>query len=122
MTPPSIRIEPFSNSVAASSMVTTTRQPSSRIMSRGRQHQAAADQRVVEPDGTRSTFTLLARILRAVEAERLAKEHQQAGARPHIGLPPDAVDARTHNHVGSLRSLSAQAIARLASTRQPCRR
>ena len=87
-----------------------------------RQHQAAAGERAVEPDRARSALALLAGVFRAVETERLAKEDEQAGSGPDVGLSPVAVDARSHNHVGSLRSASAQPIARRASTRQPWRR
>src|ERR1700694_6321526 len=78
----------------------------------GRQHEAAAGERPVEPDGARSTLALLACVLRSVETERLTKEDEQAGARPDLGLAPVTVDARSHNHVGSLRSASPHPIPR----------
>src|SRR5207237_571692 len=101
MTPPSIRIDPFSSSVPASSMVTTTRQHSLRITScpafdkrlldrmqalaggyafdgadlafvrLGRQHQATADEGAIEPDRAGPTLALLARVLRTVESQPL---------------------------------------------------
>src|SRR5207237_8966371 len=88
----------------------------------GREHQATAGQRAVEPDGAGTALTLLAGVLRAEQAELLPKKREKTCPGPDRRFAPFAVDAGPHNHVGNLRSLSAHASERRASTRQPCRR
>ena len=50
------------------------------------QHEARADERAVEEHRARAAFALLARVLRAGQAEPLAERVEQALARPDVGL------------------------------------
>ena len=55
--------------------------------------EARAHQRAVEVDGARSALALLARVLRAIQAEPLAEDVEQRLPLPHtVGEEPPAVD------------------------------
>src|SRR5262249_46439755 len=55
------------------------------------EHEAATDDPAVEEHRAGTALALLARILRARQAEPLAQDEQQALARPHVGLEALAV-------------------------------
>src|SRR5439155_9102730 len=78
--------------------------------------EARAEEGSVEDDGARSAFALLARVLRAGEAEPVAKRSEQALARPHVRLQPFPVDRDLDPHARHLSS------ARRVRTRSACRR
>src|SRR6188768_234932 len=50
----------------------------------GREHEAGADELAVEEDGARATLALLARVLRAGQAEPVAQRHEEALALPDV--------------------------------------
>src|SRR5262245_55875978 len=79
--------------------------------------EACADELVVEQDGTRSALALLARVLRAREAEPLAQRVEEALARPDVRLAIVPVDRHVDPH--ATRHLW---VARRGRTRSACRR
>src|SRR5262249_34082801 len=86
-------------------------------VSLGREHEAGADERPVQQDRARAALALLARILRAGQADALPEREQETLALPHVRLAAYAVHG--HRHLHAARHLS---IARDASTRSACRR
>ena len=81
-----------------------------------RQHEARADERAVEEHRARAALALLARVLRAGQAEPLAERVEQALARPDVGLARLAVDGERDPHA------STRSSARSARTRSAWRR
>ena len=62
------------------------------------EHEARADERAVEQHRARAALALLARVLRAGEAELLAQREEQRLALPAVGLALVAVDAQRDPH------------------------
>ena len=66
-----------------------------------REHEARADERAVEQHRARAALALLARVLRAREAELLAQREEQRLALPAVGLVLVAVDAQRDPHAST---------------------
>src|SRR5262249_39518514 len=79
------------------------------------QDEARADELPVEKDGARAALALLARVLRARQAEALPKHEEQALSGPDVRVAPLAVDRQLDPHA---RHLSTP---RLASPRSAWR-
>jgi hypothetical protein len=80
------------------------------------ENETRADELAVEQHRARAALALLARVLRARQAEPLAQREEQALALPELGLTLLAVDRQLDPHARHLSS------ARSVSTRSACRR
>ena len=82
----------------------------------GREDKAGADESAVEEHGAGAALALLARVLRAGEAEPLAEDVEQAFPGPDVGLEALAVDRQLDSHCRQ------RSTARTVSTRSELRR
>src|SRR5207245_10931941 len=89
------------------------------------EHKARAHQGPIHINGARSALALLARVLRAVKAQPLSEDVEQAFTLPNlISADPLPVDGERDLHATDFRRYSSQAQAnvRRASTASACRR